>query len=136
MSKSLISFGVGDAIAAGMKVLDKFIPDPAAKAEAEKELRDSLNAWDTGQTEINKVEAANPNLWVSGARPALLWICAIGYGWHYILYPALFFLGSVFHVQGLPTKSGIDGGLFELAIALLGLGGLRTYEKIKGVARL
>jgi hypothetical protein len=128
-------FGVADAVAAGLKVLDKFVPDPAAKAEAEKELRNALLAWDTEQIKVNAAEAANPNLWVSGARPALLWICAVGYGWHYILYPALFFLGSVFQVTGMPQRSGIDGGLFELAIALLGLGGLRTYEKIKGVAR-
>lgn len=128
-------FGIDDAIAAGFKVLDKFIPDPGAKAQAEKELRDTLLAWDTGQTKINEVEAANPNVWVSGARPALLWICAVGFGWHYIAYPALFFIGSLFHVTGMPANSGIDGGLFELAIALLGLGGLRTYEKIKGVAR-
>lgn len=131
-----MALGIADAIGAGMKVLDKFIPDPAAKAQAEKELRDSLTAWDIAQMDINKAEAANPNLWVSGARPALLWICALGYGWHYILYPALFFSGSLLHVEGMPTTSGIDGGLFELAIALLGLGGLRTYEKIKGVARL
>lgn len=130
-----MAFGIADAVGAGLKVLDKFIPDPAAKAEAEKELRNALLAWDTKQADINVAEAQNPNLWVSGARPALLWICAVGYGWHYILYPALFFLGSVFHVEGMPQRSGIDGGLFELAIALLGLGGLRTYEKIKGVAR-
>jgi hypothetical protein len=132
----MMAFGIDDAVAAGLKVLDKFIPDPGAKAQAEKELRDSLTAWDIAQIDVNKVEAANPNVWVSGARPALLWICAVGFAWHYILYPALFFLGSVFHVTGMPTKSGIDGGLFELAIALLGLGGLRTYEKIKGVARI
>lgn len=130
-----MTFAIADAVGAAFKVLDKFVPDPAAKAEAEKELRNALLAWDTKKDDISIAEAQNPNLWVSGARPALLWICAIGYGWHYILYPALFFIGSVFHVEGLPTKSGIDGGLFELAIALLGLGGLRTYEKIKGVAR-
>lgn len=126
--------GIDDAVAAVFKVIDKFVPDPAAKIEAESVLRTTLLAWDAGQNKVNEIEAANPRLWVSGARPALLWICALGYGWHYILYPALFFIGSVFHVTGLPTKSGIDGGLFELAIALLGLGGLRTYEKIKGVA--
>jgi len=130
-----MAFGIGEAVAAGLKVLDKFVPDPAAKAEAEKELRDALLTWDTSQTKVNEVEAANPSVFVSGARPALLWICAIGFGWHYILYPALFFAGSIFHITGMPEKSGIDGGLFELAIALLGLGGLRTYEKIKGVAR-
>lgn len=130
-----MAFGIDDAIGAGLKILDKFVPDPAAKAQAEKELRDSLLAWDTGQMQINANEASNPNFWVSGARPALLWICAIGFGWHYIAYPALFFIGSLFHVTGMPMTSGIDGGLFELAIALLGLGGMRTYEKIKGVAR-
>jgi len=129
-----MAFGIDDAVAAGLQVLNKFVPDPDAKIKAEAELRNALLAMDAKQAEVNAAEAANPNVFVSGARPALLWICAIGYGWHYILYPALFFLGSIFHIQGLPTKSGVDGGLFELAIALLGLGGLRTYEKIKGVA--
>lgn len=131
-----MAFGIDDAIAAGLKVLDKFVPDPAAKAQAEKDLRDALLAADTKQADINIAEAQNPNFWVSGARPAMLWICVVGFAWHYILYPALFFLGSTFHVTGMPTNSGIDGGLFELAFGLLGLSGLRTYEKLKGVARL
>lgn len=130
-----MAFGLDDAVATGLKILDKFVPDPAAKAQAEAELRASLFALDAKQIDVNIAEASNPSLWVSGARPALLWICAVGFGWHYILYPAFFFIGSLFHVTGLPAKSGIDGGLFELAIALLGLGGMRTYEKIKGVAR-
>lgn len=127
--------GIDDALAAGLKIVDKFIADPTEKIRAEAALRDSLLAADAGQAKVNEAEASNPSLWVSGARPALLWICAVGFGWHYILYPALFFLGSVFHVSGIPTTSGIDGGLFELAFGMLGLGGLRTYEKIKGVAR-
>lgn len=127
--------GIDDALAAGLKIVDKFIADPTEKIRAEAALRDSLLAADAAQAKVNEAEAANPNFWVSGARPALLWICAIGFGWHYILYPALFFLGSVFHVTGIPASSGIDSGLFELAFGLLGLSGLRTYEKIKGVAR-
>lgn len=131
----MMPFGIGDAVAAGIKVLDKFVPDPDAKFKAEAELRNALFALDAAQMQVNANEASNPSLFVAGARPALLWICAVGYGWHYILYPALFFTGSLLHVEGMPTTSGIDGGLFELAIALLGLGGLRTYEKIRGVAR-
>lgn len=126
--------GIDGAIAAALRVLDKFVPDPAAKAQAEADLRNALLQWDQSQAKVNEVEAANPNLWVSGARPALLWICAIGYGWNFILYPALFFIGSALHVQGMPTTSGIDSGLMELTFGMLGLGGLRTYEKIKGVA--
>jgi hypothetical protein len=130
-----MGFGIGEAVAAGLQVIDKFIPDPLEKIKAEAALRDSLLAVDAKQAEVNAAEAANPSVFVSGARPALLWICAVGFGWHYILYPAFYFLGSVFHVEGMPQTSGIDGGLFELAFALVGLGGLRTYEKIKGVAR-
>lgn len=131
-----MAFGIDDAIAAGLKIVDKFVPDPMEKIKAEAAMRDALLAADAAQAKVNEVEAANPNFWVSGARPAMLWICAIGFGWHYIVFPALFFLGSVFHVTGIPEKSGIDGGLFELAFGLLGLAGMRTYEKIKGVARI
>lgn len=131
-----MAFGIDDAVAAGLKIVDKFIPDPVEKIKAEAALRDALLAADAKQAEVNAAEAANPNFWVSGARPAFLWICAVGFAWHYILFPVLFFLGSIFHVTGMPEKSGIDGGLFELAFGLLGLAGMRTYEKVKGVARI
>ena len=63
-----MSFGIDDAIAAGMKVLDKFIPDPEAKAKAETALRDSLLSWDKAQSDVNAVEAANASVFVSGWR--------------------------------------------------------------------
>ena len=61
-----MAFGIDDAIAAGLKVLDKFVPDPEAKAKAEADLRESLLQWDQAQTKIDEAEAANPNLFVSG----------------------------------------------------------------------
>ena len=64
-----MSFGIDDAIAAGLKVLNKFVPDPEAREKAEVELRNSLQAWDKGQTDVNAVEAANPSVFVSGWRP-------------------------------------------------------------------
>jgi len=123
-----MAFGIDDAVAAGLKVLDKFIPDPGAKAQAEKELRDTLLAWDTGQAKINETEAANPNVWVSGWRPAIGWIGAGGLAYQFIARPLLIGLGW----ESLPT---LDGLLFEVVLAMFGFGGLRTYEKIKGVAR-
>ena len=122
-----MGIGIADAIGAGMKVLDKFIPDPAAKAQAEKELRDSLTAWDIAQMDINKAEAANPNVFVSGWRPAIGWIGAAGLAYHFVLNPILVGLGWT----SLPA---LDDMLFELIFAMLGMGGLRTYEKLKGVA--
>ena len=51
-----MAFGIDDAIAAGLKIVDKFIPDPAAKMKAELELRKDLAGWDKAQMEVNKAE--------------------------------------------------------------------------------
>jgi hypothetical protein len=123
-----VTFGIDDAVAAGLKVLDKFIPDPAAKAQAEKDLRDSLLQWDQSQTKINEIEAANSNLFVSGWRPSIGWIGAIGLAYQYIIRP----LCVGFGVGHLPP---LDGSLMELVVALLGLGGMRSWEKYKGLAK-
>lgn len=128
-----MSFGIDDAIAAALKVLDKFIPDPAAKAKAEGELRSSLQLWDKGQTDINAVEAANTNLFVSGWRPFIGWVCGIALAYQYVAAPLLMWIASSLHIAlSVPPK--LDGTLWELVFALLGMGGLRTFEKVKGVA--
>jgi len=120
-------FGIGDAVAAGIKVLDKFVADPDAKIKAEAELRNALFALDAKQADINTAEASNQNVFVSGWRPAIGWIGAGGLAYHFILRPIFVGLGWT----SLPT---LDGMLFELIFAMLGFGGLRTYEKLKGVA--
>ena len=118
--------GLDDIVATGMKVLDKFIPDPEAKAKFESELRDSLQGWDKQQNEVNVVEAQNSNLFVSGWRPALGWVGAIGLLYQYLLRPIA--VGAGWH--DLPT---LDSSLMELVTAMLGMAGLRTYEKTLGV---
>ena len=120
-------FGIDDAVAAGLTVLNKFVADPDAKIKAEAELRSALFALDAKQADINAAEAANPNVFVSGWRPAIGWIGAGGLAYHFIVRPLLVGMGWT----SLP---GLDNMLFELIFALLGMGGLRTYEKIKGVA--
>lgn len=122
-----MAFGIADAIGAGMKVLDKFVADPDAKIKAEGELRDALLAIDAKQADTNTAEASNPNVFVSGWRPAIGWIGAAGLAYHFILNPILVGLGWT----SLPA---LDDMLFELIFAMLGFGGLRTYEKLKGVA--
>lgn len=123
-----MAFGIDDAIAAGLKVLDKFIPDPAAKAQAESELRSSLQLWDKAQTDVNAVEAANPNIFVSGWRPCIGWIGALGLAYQYVFRP----LAVGFYGIGLPP---LDGSLMELVVGLLGLGGMRSWEKYKGLTK-
>ena len=123
-----MAFGIDDAISAGLQVLNKFIPDPEARAKAEADLRGSLQIWDKGQTDVNAIEAANPSLFVSGWRPAIGWIGAAGLAYQYVVRP----LAVGFGATGLPP---LDGSLMELVVAMLGFGGLRTFEKMQGVAR-
>lgn len=129
-----MTFGIGDAVAAGLKVIDKFIPDPEAKVKAEKELRDSLQSWDKMQTDVNAVEAANDNVFVSGWRPALGWTCAFAFAFIYVLGPLITW-ASTMAGNPIPLPSFNVEALMGLTLGMLGLGGLRTYEKVKGVAK-
>lgn len=128
-----MAFGIDDAVAAGLKVLDKFVPDPAAKAKAEAEMRDALFAADRAQAEINKAEAESGSLFVGGWRPAIGWVCAAAVAYTYLLVPVGMWVAFV---MGKPIAKppALDNNLWELMFALLGLGGLRTFEKLRGVA--
>ena len=126
-------FGVDDAIAAGLKVLDKFIPDPAAKAQAEAALRSSLQQWDAQQNKINEVEAQSSSLFVAGWRPCVGWVCCAALSWTYILQPiAAFALAQFGYLTALPRLD--MGEMMPILLGMLGLGGLRSWEKVKGVA--
>ena len=122
----------------GGKLIDKLIPDPAARDAARLELLKLQQSGELAamlaQTEINKVEAASPSVFVSGARPFIMWGCGSA-----LLYAALFepfmrFVAVVvFHYTG--TFPAIDTTLTtQVLIGLLGLGGLRSYDKLNGVA--
>ena len=123
-----MGFGVSDAIAAGLKIVDKFVPDPAEKIKAEAALRESLLAWDQQQNTVNAAEASNSNVWVSGARPFIIWGCGAALISDNIIRP----FAIAFGVHDWPSLN--SEGLNTLLYGVLGLGGLRTYEKIKGVA--
>ena len=77
------------------------------------------------QAEINKVEAQHRSLFVSGWRPMVGWICAAAFGFHYIIMPLLVAYTEIDPVE-FDTNS-----LFTVLMGMLGLGGLRTYEKLK-----
>jgi roadblock/LC7 domain-containing protein len=128
-----MAFGIDDAIAAGLKVIDKFVPDPAAKAKAEAELRADLLASDKAQMEVNKAEAQTGSLFIGGWRPAIGWVLAAAVAYTYLLVPIGMWIAFV---VGKPISKPpvLDANLWELMFAMLGLGGLRTFEKIKGVA--
>lgn len=117
------------------KLIDRLVPDKnanaAAKAELEKmELSGELAAM-SAQAEINKVEAASPNLFVAGWRPAVGWTCCAGLAIQFIVRP-LFIWGSA--LIGHPTDfPSLDmGTLMVLLTGMLGFGGLRSFEKVQG----
>ena len=121
----------------GGKLIDRMWPDPAQAATAKLELIKLQQSGDlaqmTGQLEINKVEAANANIFVSGWRPAIGWVCALALLYQYLVRPlAVAVFAAVGHP--LPTMPGLDENLWQLMMAMLGMGGLRTFEKVQGVA--
>ncbi len=96
--------------------------------QAEQKLLELEQAAEKAQTDINLAEAQNPNLFVSGWRPAVGWTCVAALIWDFILSPLLISLGL--KIPGLDT-----GELIALLGSLLGIGGLRTYEKTQGLAK-
>lgn len=118
------------------KVIDKIIPDPQAKAQMQLELirlqQSGELAQMTGQMEINKVEAASPDLFRGGWRPFIGWICGAGLLYQFLLRPLLGWLSSI---NGWPVPPPLEmDTLLTLLLGMLGLGAYRTAEKIKGAA--
>lgn len=77
------------------------------------------------QAEINKVEAQNRSVFVAGWRPFIGWVCGLAFAFHYIVMPLLLAYTDMKPVE-FDTNS-----LFTVLMGMLGLGGLRTYEKLK-----
>jgi hypothetical protein len=126
----------------GSKLIDRLFPDKQAKDEAklrlvEMQMNGDLAALaaDTelakGQMEINKTEAASEKLFVAGWRPSIGWICSFGLAYQFVLHP---FLAWAAMYHGVAVPPDIDmSALMTLLAGMLGLGGFRTYEKLKGV---
>ena len=116
----------------GGKLIDKLIPDPAARDAAKLDLLKLQQSGELAamlaQTDVNKVEAASGSVFVAGWRPAIGWVCAAAMGYQYLLRPFLVAFNPVLAVPGL------DENLWQLLAGMLGLGGLRTFEKVNGVA--
>jgi len=129
-----MTFGIGDAVAAGLKVIDKFIPDPQEKIKAEQALRADLQAWDKGQTDINIEEAKHSSIFVAGWRPAIGWTCAVAFTFIYVVGPLITW-GSTLVGRPVPLPSFNVEALMSLTLALLGMAGLRSWEKSKGLTK-
>ena len=121
----------------GSKVLDRILPDPTQQAAAKLELlklqQNGELAQITGQMEINKVEAASSSIFVSGWRPSIGWICGAGFAVQFVIGPLAEWGAAL---TGHPVKfPQMDTGtMMPLLLGMLGLGGLRTAEKLQDKA--
>lgn len=134
-----------DPLTAGLdfagKLVDRLFPDPAQAADAKLKVMElaqngvlaQLTA-DTdlakGQIAINQAEASNANLFVSGWRPFIGWICGSGLAYMFVLKP----LANPFVAKwaGVSLEALDTGTLMSLIVPLLGLGAMRTAEVITG----
>jgi hypothetical protein len=122
----------------GNKLIDHFFPDANQAAAAKLRLLEMQQNGDlqvmASQMDINKIEAANPSLFVSGWRPFIGWVCGISLTYAAIIEPVSRFIASVmFKYSGaFPV---IDTTLtLQILLGLLGLAGMRSWEKKEGVA--
>jgi hypothetical protein len=125
------------------QLLDKLIPDPQAKAQAQLEL---LRLQQSGelrtleadlqmaiaQTDVNKAEAYSGDAFRGGWRPMAGWVCSLGLAYTFLIQPLLAW-ASIANGWPAPPKIDMDT-LMGLLMGMLGLGGFRTFERIKGKA--
>tara|TARA_R110002110_G_scaffold12154_6_gene57825 strand:- start:3380 stop:3763 length:384 start_codon:yes stop_codon:yes gene_type:complete len=122
-------------IAPVSNLLGKFIEDKDMKNKLAHEVatmaENHANELAKGQIEINKAEASHKSIFVAGWRPFIGWTCGIALCWHFVLQPVTLFVCTYIGLT-IPTLPEFDmGSLMTILGGLLGLGGLRTYEKQK-----
>jgi hypothetical protein len=128
-----------------MDIINKVIPDPVAKAEAQLKVLQMQQAGELkqleadvqmalGQVEINKIEAGSESLFKSGWRPAVGWTCALAFAAKFIGGPALFVLAQFIPDMKPIVLPPIDmTEMLPLLLGMLGLGTLRSWDKKNGV---
>ena len=120
-------------------LLGKFIEDKDMKNKLAHEVATMAESHAQelakGQLEINKAEAQHKSIFVAGWRPFIGWTCGVALCWHFVLQPIVMFLCAYIGFQ-IPELPEFDmGSLMTILGGLLGLGGLRTYEKQKGLTK-
>ena len=111
-------------------ILDKFVADKDLKIKLSHELEKEIISLNKAQLEVNAVEANHNNIFVSGWRPAIGWICGFSIGYHFILEPIIQYILIVNGVQ-FETPEFDFSQLSTIVMAMLGMSTLRTYEKTK-----
>lgn len=135
--------GLDDAIAAGLKLADDAVvriwPDATEveKAKLQMLAAEMQGQFQTvlGQLDINKAEAASASVFVAGARPFILWVCGVSLAYAALFEPIARFIATVaFGYAGIFPALDTEITL-QVLLGMLGLGGMRSFEKLRGVHR-
>ena len=120
-------------------VLDRLFPDKEKAAEAQRAIESALleNAAqiNLAQIEVNKAEAQHRTIFVAGWRPFIGWVCGVALAWHFVGVPVTIFFIAWAGAE-VPELPAFDmNSLMTVLMGMLGLGGLRTFEKMKGLTQ-
>ena len=121
-----VTEGVGNLATKLRSAITGELP-PEVRGQIEKVVVEADALAMKAQGELSKIEASSKSLFIAGWRPSIGWICSIGLAFHFIIFP-LFEWATPIQAPELET-----GALISLVMALLGLGGMRSYEKLKNV---
>ncbi len=128
----------------GNTVINKIWPDPVKQAEEQRKLAELYQKGDLaeldahvklmlGQLEINKAEAQHKSIFVAGARPFIIWAGGFSMVWSGIIHPLLTWVWVFAGIDGTPPPLIESSALGTIVTGLLGVGGMRSFDKSKGV---
>lgn len=129
--------GLGEVANFATSVVNKIWPD---KTQQEKDaiafqMQQEVIQSDLlkSQMAIDQVEAANQSIFVAGWRPGIGWVCGAAFAWTYVIQPLLaFIMSAIGHPVSLPALD--ISGMMPVLLGMLGLGGMRSLEKVKGIS--
>lgn len=130
-------------VPAVMQIFDKVIPDPQAAADAKLkalamaqngELAElsTMKELALAQAEINRAEASSGDIFRAGWRPMIGYVLATALAFAYVINPMIIWAAAIWAPDVAPPNIGMDEHLWEIMFGMLGLGGLRTFERVKG----
>ena len=130
---------LGNLIGPVTGLLDKFIEDKDQKAQLAHDLATMADRHAqelaVAQIEVNKAEAASGSIFKGGWRPFIGWVCGSAFAYHFVLQPVIVFVVLTVGVDLPPLPEFDMASLMTVMMGMLGLGGLRTYEKQKGISK-
>ena len=120
-------------------LLDKFVEDKDQQAALAHEISTMADRHAQelalAQVEVNKAEAASGSVWKGGWRPFVGWVCGTAFAYHFVIQPLAIFVVAAYGME-IPALPEFDmGQLMTVLMGMLGLGGLRSFEKYKHVAK-